>query len=253
MTAHKPTWSAKVSPPGRPKVKRAPSGGSEPHRVGSVEAKFIADLKQVKKEIAAQAEREAQAAAQHALEAKRAREHRSLFQTAVGKVQRLPEPRIANLRPTPPPPTPVQHLLDEAAAYSESISDEMDVTSLLETDERLSFRRHGVGPDVTYKLRRGKWSIQRQIDLHGLRSDEARETLGAFIREAHKQGIRCVRVVTGKGLGSPGKAPVLKDKVHRWLVQRSEVVAFVQAQPAHGGAGALVVLLQPLRHAAFGQ
>jgi DNA-nicking Smr family endonuclease len=104
-----------------------------------------------------------------------------------------------------------------------------------------------VGPDVTQKLRRGKWSIQRQVDLHGLRTDEARETLTAFIRESHKQGIRCVRVVTGKGLGSPGKEPVLKDKVHRWLVQKAEVVAFVQAQPAHGGAGALVVLLQPVR------
>jgi DNA-nicking Smr family endonuclease len=225
----------------------AAATGSKPFKVGS-----LAELKLVKKEIAAQVERKNQAAAQRTLEAKRVREHRSLFQAAVGKVQRLAEPRLANLRPPPPPPTPVQHLLDEAAAYSESISDEVDITTLLETDERLSFRRPGVGPDVTYKLRRGKWSIQRQVDLHGLRSDEARETLGAFIREAHKQGIRCVRVVTGKGLGSPGKAPVLKDKVHRWLVQRSEVVAFVQAQPAHGGAGALVVLLQPLCHAALG-
>jgi DNA-nicking Smr family endonuclease len=85
------------------------------------------------------------------------------------------------------------------------------------------------------------------VDLHGLRSDEAREALTAFIRESHRQGIRCVRVVTGKGLGSPGKAPVLKDKVHRWLVQKAEVVAFVQAPPMQGGAGALVVLLQPVR------
>ena len=53
----------------------------------------------------------------------------------------------------------------------------------------------------------------------------------------------------GKGLGSPGKAPVLKEKVHKWLVQKSEVVAFVQAQPAQGGAGALVVLLQPQNRA----
>jgi len=215
---------------------------AKPFKVGS-----LSDLKQVKKEIAAQAERAAQAAAQRALEAKRVREHRSLFQAAVGKVQRLPEPGVANLRPSPPPPTPVQRLLDEAAAYTESISDEVDITTLLETDERLSFRRPGVGPDVTYKLRRGTWTIQRQIDLHGLRTDDAREALSAFIREAHKQGIRCVRVVTGKGLGSPGKAPVLKDKVHRWLVQRAEIVAFVQAPPAQGGAGALVVLLQPLR------
>ncbi|MEO7105928.1 MAG: Smr/MutS family protein [Rhodoferax sp.] len=215
---------------------------SKPFKVGS-----LAELKQVKKEIAAQAERAAQFTALKALEAKRAREHRSLFQAAVGKVHRLPEPCIANLKPEPPSPTPMQRLLDEAAAFTESISDAVDVSTLLETDEHLSFRRPGVGPDVTYKLRRGKWSIQRQIDLHGLRTDDAREALGAFIREAHKQGIRCVRVVTGKGLGSPGKAPVLKEKVHRWLVQRAEIVAFVQAPPAQGGACALVVLLQPLR------
>lgn len=215
---------------------------AKPFKVGS-----LSDLKQVKKEIAAQAEREAQAAAQRALQAKRARDHRSLFQAAVGPVQRLPEHRTVSLKPAPPLPIPMQHLLDEAAALQEAISDVVDISSLLDTDDRLSFRRPGVGPDVTQNLRRGKWSIQRQIDLHGLRSDDAREALGAFMREAHKQGIRCVRVVTGKGLGSPGKAPVLKDKVHRWLVQRAEIVAFVQAPPAHGGAGALVVLLQPLR------
>ncbi len=217
---------------------------AKPH---SVEAKFVADLKRVKKEIAAQAEHAAKAAAQQALDAKRVREHRSLFQAAVGSVKRLPEHGTASLKPAAPQPVPMQHLLDEAAALMESISDEVDVTTLLDTDEHLSFRRPGVGPDVAQKLRKGKWSIQRQIDLHGLRSDDAREALASFIRESHKQGIRCVRVVTGKGLGSPGKTPVLKDKVHRWLVQRSEVVAFVQAPPAQGGAGALLVLLQPLR------
>jgi DNA-nicking Smr family endonuclease len=209
----------------------------------------LADLKSVKKEIEAQALRAAALAAKRALEAKQQAARRTLFQAAVGQVKRLPQSQLADLKPAPPKPIPKQHLLDEAAALQEAISDEVDVTTLLETDERLSFRRPGVGPDVTQKLRRGKWSIQRQVDLHGLRTDEARETLTTFIRDAHKQGIRCVRVVTGKGLGSPGKEPVLKDKVHRWLVQKAEVVAFVQAQPAHGGAGALVVLLQPVRAA----
>ena len=70
------------------------------------------------------------------------------------------------------------------------------------------------------------------------------EHMGRFIREAHQQGLRCVRVVHGKGLGSPGRTPVLKNRVLRWLVQKSEVMAFVQARPAEGGAGALVVLLR---------
>ena len=207
----------------------------------------LADLKKVKKEIEAQALREAAVLAQRALEARQQAARSNLFQAAVGKVERLPHTPVADLKPAPPQPIPKQQLLDDAAALQEALSDEVDISSLLETDEHLSFRRSGVGPDVTQKLRRGKWSIQRQVDLHGLRSDEARETLTAFIREAHRQGIRCVRVVTGKGLGSPGKAPVLKDKVHRWLVQKAEVVAFVQAPPMQGGAGALVVLLQPVR------
>ncbi len=221
----------------------------QPAKSGGTGLKFgsLADLKQVKKEIAERAERDKLATEQRAHEARRLREHRSLFQAAVGTIQRLPDHGTTCLKPAPPPPNPKQHLLDEAAALREAISDEVDVSTLLDTDERLSFCRTGVGPDVAQKLRRGKWSIQRQVDLHGLRTDEARETLAAFIRESHRQGIRCVRVVTGKGLGSPGKAPVLKDKVHRWLVQRAEVLAFVQAQPAQGGAGALVVLLQPLR------
>jgi DNA-nicking Smr family endonuclease len=209
----------------------------------------LADLKSVKKEIDAQAQREAALKAQTAAEAKRTAAASNLFQAAVGVVTVMPDKRRAHISPAPPAPIPKQQLLDEAAAFQEAISDEVDVSSLLDTDERLSFRRPGVGPDVTQKLRRGQWAIQRQVDLHGLRTDEAREVLGTFIREAHKQGIRCVRVVTGKGLGSPGKTPVLKDKVHRWLVQKSEIVAFVQAQPAQGGAGALVVLLQPVRPA----
>jgi len=207
----------------------------------------LADLKRVKQQIDAQAQREAAEAAQRAIDAKRLEAQHNLFQAAVGTVKRLPDKRRAHLHPAPPEPIPKQKQLDEAAALQEAISDEVDVSSLLDTDDQLSFRRPGVGPDVAQKLRRGKWSIQRQVDLHGLRTDEARETLTTFIRDAHKQGIRCVRVVTGKGLGSPGKAPVLKDKVHRWLVQKAEVVAFVQAQPAQGGAGALVVLLQPHR------
>lgn len=220
------------------------SAAPKPLKVGS-----LADLKQVKQAIAEQAAREAQAAAERARQAKEARAQRNLFQAAVGAVTRLPAPDTANLRPRAPAPQPRQQQLDEAAALREAISDAVDISTLLDTDERLSFRRTGVGPDVTDKLRRGQWSIQRQIDLHGLRTDDAREGLGAFIREAHRQGIRCVRVVTGKGLGSPGKTPVLKDKVLKWLAQRSEVVAFVQAPPAQGGAGALVVLLQPQRGA----
>ncbi|MBL0422202.1 Smr/MutS family protein [Ramlibacter sp. AW1] len=176
----------------------------------------------------------------------RAQAEKNLFQRAAGPVQPLARPHgRVMLAPEPPPPVPTQQQLDEQRVLREAISDEFDVSTLLEVDDTLSFRRPGVGPDVTRKLRRGDWSIQREIDLHGLRREAAREALSGFIREAHRHGLRCVRVVHGKGLGSPGKAPVLKGKVHSWLVQKQEVMAFVQARPAEGGAGALVVLLRP--------
>ena len=103
-----------------------------------------------------------------------------------------------------------------------------------------------VGPVVP--LRRGVWAIQAQLDLHGLRRDEARERLAGFLRESGRAGLRCVRVIHGKGNGSPGREPVLKGKVRSWLVQKSEVIAFAQARAQDGGHGALLVLLRPQRH-----
>jgi len=206
-------------------------------------------LQQIKADLAAQAEREKAEKLAALLAARRLEAQRNMFANAVGKVQPLPATARVDLKQVAPAAAVLQHELDAQAALAESLSDEMDITSLLDTDAQLSFRRPGVGVDVVQKLRQGKWSIQRQVDLHGQRSDEARETLSRFIRDAHKQGLRCVRVVHGKGLGSPGKAPVLKDKVQRWLVQKAEVIAFVQAPPHKGGAGAVLVLLQPVRPA----
>ena len=149
------------------------------------------------------------------------------------------------LIPPAPAPLAVQRQKDEEAVLRDALSDDFDVSTLLDTDDALSFRRPGIGIDVTQKLRKGGWSIQREIDLHGLRTDEARVALAEFIRLAHRQGLRCLRVVHGKGLGSPGKTSVLKPKVHSWLIQKNQVMAFVQAKPAEGGAGALLVLLSP--------
>jgi DNA-nicking Smr family endonuclease len=207
----------------------------------------LAELKLVKRQIEAQALQQAQQAAEQARAQQQAASEKNLFIRAAGAVQPLPDKRRVLLKKERPLPTVMQHQQDEKAVLIEAISDEFDVGTLLDVDEQLSFRRPGIGPDVTRKLRRGDWSIQRQLDLHGLRRDEARERLSFFIREAHKQGIRCVRVVHGKGLGSPGKAPILKSRVHSWLVQKQEVLAFVQAKPADGGAGALVVLLMASR------
>lgn len=176
---------------------------------------------------------------------RRAHAEKNLFQRAAGAVRRLPEHGRVVHEAEPPAPVAAQRQLDEQRVLQEAISDEFDASTLLEVDDALSFRRPGVGSDVTRKLRRGEWTIQSEIDLHGLRRDDAREALANFLREAVRQGMRCVRIVHGKGLGSPGKVPVLKGKVHGWLVQKNEVLAFVQARADEGGAGAVVVLLRP--------
>jgi DNA-nicking Smr family endonuclease len=204
----------------------------------------LADLKQVKQDIERQGkERAAQEAARIAA-AQQAQAEKEVFARSVGRVKPLQVPKKAHLVVDIPAPIPVQRQLDEQAVLREALSDEWDTSSLLDTDEALSFRRPGVGVDVVRKLRKGDWTVQAQLDLHNQRTEEAREMLGQFIRESYKQGLRCVRVVHGKGLGSPGKVSVLKPKVQSWLIQKNQVIAFVQATPLQGGAGALVVLLQ---------
>jgi len=213
----------------------------------AIRVKTLGDLKVVKKAIAAQAQQRILLASERIKTTKQAATDKDLFVRAAGAVKPLPDKRKLLHQPEQRVPLAMQYQKDEKAVLKEAISDEFDVSTLLETDEHLSFRRPGIGTDVMRKLRRGDWSIQRQLDLHGLRRDDARESLSIFIRDAHKQGIRCVRVVHGKGLGSPGKAPILKSRVHSWLVQKNEVLAFVQAKPADGGGGALVVLLMASR------
>jgi DNA-nicking Smr family endonuclease len=187
-----------------------------------------------------------QAAARAAAQAQaRALREANLFRDAVGPVTPLPGGRARKpMTASKPAAVPRQRQADERQVLQASLSDDFDIETLLETDDQLSYRRSGIGPEVVRKLRRGVWRVQAELDLHGLRRDEAREAMAAFVREARREGWRCVRVVHGKGLGSPGKHPVLKGRVQSWLAQHVDVLAFVQARPADGGAGALLVLLQ---------
>ena len=210
-----------------------------------MKSKSLQDLDAMRKKLADNAKAKEQAEQARIAAEKRAEAERNLFTRAVGKVAPIANQERVWSPPQSPTPRPLQQDLDDEAVMHESMSDEFDISTLLDADDQLSFRRPGIGTDVTRKLRKGEWSIQGQIDLHGLRSDEARNAMGQFIRDAKRMGWRCVRVVHGKGLGSPGKEPVLKSKVQRWLVQKNEVLAFVQAKPSDGGGGALVVLLGP--------
>jgi DNA-nicking Smr family endonuclease len=212
-----------------------------------VKAKALQDLARLR-EAMRHREAEAAAAAARARERERALQaERQVFALSVGPVTGLPDRGLAETGRPRPTPEPLQRQADERAALREALSDEVDVESLLLTDDGLSFRRPGVPLDVVTRLRRGQWAIQNQIDLHGLTRDEARDALAGFVRSAHLRDQRCLRVVHGKGHGSPGRQPVLKGKVQRWLAQCGEVVAFTQASGPQGGAGAILVLLDSRR------
>ncbi|HVK31405.1 MAG TPA: Smr/MutS family protein [Burkholderiaceae bacterium] len=206
------------------------------------------DLRQqlagLKERLAQRSREDAQRRAEQAEALRRERAEREQFARAVGPVAPLPDPGRVARAIRAPEPVPRQRQADEARALAASLSDDFDVGTLLDTDDGLSFRRPGIGPDVLTRLRRGGWSIQRQIDLHGMTRETAREALAQFIRQAARDGLRCVRVVHGKGNGSPGREPVLKAKVRAWLVQKQEVIAFAQASAADGGHGALLVVLR---------
>jgi DNA-nicking Smr family endonuclease len=206
--------------------------------------KDFSELKSLSKQLKQQEEARQKAEAERKHREKESKAEAELFRRSVGNVKPLPP--TGKAVSTVPPPQPIAHqrLADEKAALEESLSDEFTLETLLDSDANLSFARNGIGSDTLRKLRRGHWVIQDQLDLHGLRTDEAREALAAFLRDAGKRGLRCVRVIHGKGLGSFNKEPVLKNKVRNWLVQKNEVIAFCQARPTDGGAGALVVLLK---------
>jgi DNA-nicking Smr family endonuclease len=214
---------------------------------GGVKARHLRDLSAIRAALAEQrriAEAEAAAAARGMRRAGEKPEP-TLFAASVGVVLPLRKAAPALPERPRPPARARQRERDEAAALAESISDAFDAETLLDTDDALSFRRRGIGVDVVRKLRRGIWALQAELDLHGLRRDEARDRLGAFLRDAERTGLRCVRIVHGKGLGSPGREPVLKARVKGWLAQQAAVLAFTHARPADGGHGALIVLLRP--------
>jgi len=176
------------------------------------------------------------------------RQARDEFRAAVPGVTPLRNAAAASQRPPRPAdvnPRAVQRERDNRAVLAESLNERIGIDSLLETDEALSYRAPGISADTLRRLRRGFWVVQADLDLHGHSVPEAHDALSQFLRESMQHGLRCVRIVHGKGRGSRDGVPVLKGKVRLWLARRSEVIAFCQARPADGGAGALLVLLRP--------
>jgi len=170
------------------------------------------------------------------------------FAATFADVRKLPAgTRVKNTSPQPLP-IPRQRIADDAAALiaskygTEPTPETWEIGQEIEAGQ--TFLRKGLGSDILKKLRRGQWSVQSEIDLHGHTIDQAHDALSAFLDDSLGRGYRCVRVIHGKGLTSPNREPVLKGRVRAWLSRWDSVLAYCEAPSNAGGGGAVLVLLR---------
>jgi DNA-nicking Smr family endonuclease len=162
-----------------------------------------------------------------------------LFRQAVRDVKPLKERGRHPPHRALPSPRPLQFEADEQAALRE-----MRDGPLPDVGEELEFRGEGLQDAAFRRLRRGAYRMDAELDLHGMRADEAKLAIVRFLADARDRGARVVRIVHGKGLRSKGEGPVLKQRLDGWLRQRKDVLAFCSARREHGGTGAVYVLLR---------
>lgn len=168
-----------------------------------------------------------------------------LFRKAMRDVKPLICDKVC-LESSRPAPIPRQRRLEEAQIKQAMLSED-DNNVELETGEELLFIRPGTLHSEVHKLRRGHFSIQAVLDLHGMRTPTAYMAVRTFLHNCAIGNIRCVRIIHGKGYGSWQKQPVLKIKLNYWLRQYRLVLAFCSARPTDGGTGAVYVLLRKKR------
>ena len=168
-------------------------------------------------------------------------EDRELFRRATGDVRRMEDDRAPPVRTRRTPRTRDQTLRVPPGS-PELVESEW--TPEIGPGDVLSFARGGVRRREIDRLRRGRFEVEADLDLHGRIVADAVVALDRFLEDSHRRGRRCVRIVHGKGFGSRSGRPIMKAHVDRWLRARSEVLAFCSATPPDGGTGALYVLLR---------
>lgn len=170
-----------------------------------------------------------------------AEDPRLFRQTMAGVRLAPPSPRVS-LRAPPPVPEPRQRRADDLQVMKELLA--APDPEWLESGETLSYRAPGIQDSVLRRLRRGDYHLDSELDLHGYNRFKAREVVADFLAWCLDRNLRCVRIIHGKGNGSPNSGPVLKTYLDGWLRKRKAVLAFCSARPVDGGTGAIYVLLR---------
>jgi DNA-nicking Smr family endonuclease len=176
-----------------------------------------------------------------------------LWQAALRDVKPLRRRRPQSAaKPAPKPPAPNAVTASVAPVAARPAKTSTKPASLLPLT---GLRAPGLDKASSERLKRGQYPIEARIDLHGMTQDDAHRSLGDFIARSARAGLRCVLVITGKGLrrlddehpGSGREIGILRNAAPRWLNEapnRARILAFAAAQPRHGGGGALYVLLR---------
>jgi DNA-nicking Smr family endonuclease len=165
---------------------------------------------------------------------------RKAFEAATRNVRRLKPKDMAALDS----PKPKAKASFSRAARADILEQSLSGPVSSDSIEEIAFCRNMVSQRIFRKLRRGEFALEGEIDLHGMRLEEARSELKAFLSECAQRRLACVRVIHGKGARSGPAGPILKPSVQHWLARWDLVLAFVSAQPRHGGNGAVYVLLR---------
>jgi DNA-nicking Smr family endonuclease len=173
----------------------------------------------------------------------RRRHDESMFRAAVGDVTPIAAPNRANA--AKPAASAIGRRRADAPLVATPGPALSDGALNAEEDDAADFVREGTGADIARKLRAGNWPVQGELDLHGMTRDDARQALAGFLDTALATGLRCLRVIHGKGFSSARGAAVLKPLARHWLAQTPAVLAFAQPRESEGGAGAVLVLLRP--------
>ena len=166
----------------------------------------------------------------------------SLFRLALAGVRRQPPSTRHSERPAAPSTQPRQRLADDLEVLKELLAD--PDPDIVDSGDTLLYRAHGVQDSVMRRLRRGHYRIEAELDLHGHNRERARLAVAEFLLRCREQDRRCVRIIHGKGNGSPNSGPVLKSLLGSWLARRRDVLAYCSARPVDGGTGAVYVLLR---------
>jgi len=160
-----------------------------------------------------------------------------LFKQLVKGVKPLEQDKVQHRKPKPVPRVRRHAEMDDSARRDDAPFENL----FIETCSQLAWAAPGVQKTVMRKLKQGKFPVRAELDLHGLFAHQAEREIRAFIGEASARGLRCVRIIHGKGRNGPG---VLKQKTNSWLRQMQAVKAFCSCKPEDGGTGAVYVLLR---------